>query len=73
MNEPSCIRIFNDRKAATNAVMVLKNAGFEAYYKEDRFGELTLKTLGIRPRFRLYVERQEINNIAKFLGEQLKW
>lgn len=51
--------------------MILKNAGFEAYSKEDRFGNLTLKMLGMPSRFRLYVEMNDIEKISKFLEEEM--
>ena len=52
--------------------MILKNAGFEAYSTEDKFGNLTLRMLGMHPRFRLYVERKKISEIGKFLAKQMK-
>ena len=72
MNNPRCIRIFNDRKSVGRAVMILKNAGFEAYTTEDKFGNLTLRMLGMKPRFRLYVERDKIDEIGKYLAEKIR-
>lgn len=71
VRDPRCIRIFNDRRSVSSAVMLLKNAGFEAYSTEDKFGNLTLKMLHMRPRYRLYVQMQDIEKIGEFLSGKL--
>lgn len=71
VRNPRCIRIFNDRRSVSNAVMVLKQGGFEAYSTEDKFGNLTLKMLHMRPRYRLYVQMEDIDKISEFLADKV--
>lgn len=71
MRNPRCIRIFDNRAAVSKTVIVLRNAGFDAYSKEDRFGNLTLRMLGMRSRFRLYVDMDDIEKISKFLEKEM--
>ncbi|HYT36638.1 MAG TPA: hypothetical protein VEL49_05605 [Ktedonobacteraceae bacterium] len=40
--------------------------------KEDKFGRLTLLELGIQPRFRLYIQQEDIRKAASFLAKKLK-
>lgn len=72
MNNPRCIRIFNSKEAAEKAVAVMKTAKIEAYFTEDKFGRLTLEDLGMRPRFRLYIDKHDIEKAGKFLAGKLK-
>lgn len=72
MREPRCIRYFSNESNANSACDFLKSEGFECFVKEDKFEELTLDKLGMRRRFRLYVEKEDIYKIAKALSQRLK-
>lgn len=72
MNEPRCIRYFKVKEKAEIARDILINEGFEAYVTEDKFYDIALSELGMISRFRLYVDRKDINPIAKVLEEKLK-
>jgi len=67
MREPAYIRIFDTKEEAERACEIVKQGGFEAYVKEDMFGDLTLPEVRIPARFRVLVERTEIYNVAKYL------
>jgi len=67
MREPRAIRIFDTSEEAERACEIIKSGGFECYIKEDMFGELTIPEVRIPARFRLFVERVEIDNVARFL------
>ena len=72
LHQPRCIRIFKTEKDVTWAQKVLKSEGFPSDTSEDGFGTLKLKDLGMTSRFRLYVERDDIDEIGKFLARKLK-
>lgn len=72
MEEPRCIRYFNNLNKAEFARDTLIKEGFEAYITEDKFGILTLDKLGFPLRFRLYVERRDIKKIAEVLAKKLR-
>lgn len=72
MNEPRCIRYFKVKEKAEIARDILINEGFEAYVTEDKFYDIALRELGMTSRFRLYVERADIEVIAKVLQEKMK-
>ena len=72
MLEPRAIRYFYNEKIADSACEYLKKEGFDCYIKEDKFEELTLDKVGMKRRFRLYVERNDINKIAQLLARKLK-
>ena len=72
MREPRCIRYFFNERKANSACWFLKKEGFECYVKEDMFEDLTLDKVGMRRRFRLYVEMEDINKIAEILAKKLK-
>lgn len=71
MKEPVHIRIFDTKEEAERACEIVKQGGFEAYVKEDMFGDLTLPEVRIPARFRLMVERTDIDNVALFLAGKL--
>ncbi len=54
------------------AVSILKNEGFDVCSTEDKFGNLTLKMLGMRPRYRLYVSMYDIEKISQVLKKIMK-
>ncbi len=72
MKEPRCIRYFSNREKAIMARDLIISEGFEAEIKEDKFGTMTLDNFGMPLRFRLYVERQNINRVAEILAEKLR-
>lgn len=72
MKEPRCIRYFKTLDKAELARDILIEEGFEAYVTEDKFYDIALKDLGMISRFRLYVERDEIEPIAKLLLAKMK-
>lgn len=72
MKEPRCIRYFSNREKAIMARDLIISEGFEAEIKEDKFGTMTLDKFGMPLRFRLYVERQNINRVAEILAEKLR-
>jgi hypothetical protein len=72
MKDPRCIRIFTTSTAVEKAVKVLQHAHIEAYVTEDKFGTLTLTDLKMRPRFRLYIDKNDIDKAGKFLAGRLK-
>lgn len=72
MSFSSCIRVFKTQQEANRARDIIKQEGFHAYVTEDGFGELKLKDLGMTSRFRLYVNREDIDAIGKFLARKLK-
>ncbi len=72
MREPRCIRIFREYEAAEQAKNILAQGGIMSTIKEDKFGRLTLLELGIQPRFRLYIQQEDIRRAASFLAKKLK-
>lgn len=72
MREPRAIRYFYNKEIADRACRYLQNEGFECYIKEDMFEKLTLDKVGMQGRFRLYVERDDINKIAEILSKKLR-
>ena len=72
MVDPRAIRYFYNEESANKACEYLKGEGFDCYVKEDMFEKLTLDKVGMRRRFRLYVEREDINKIAEILAKKLR-
>lgn len=70
MDSMRCIRIFKTLDAAKQASETLKEANIKSLIKEDRFGKLTLEDLGMTPRFRLYIDRNDITKAAEFLAKK---
>ena len=67
MINPRCIRIFFSKKEAQKAEKIFKEGGFECYIKEDMFEKLRLPDLGMLPRYRLYVDKNDIKKSAEYL------
>jgi hypothetical protein len=59
-------------KSAVAAHDLLRQEGFEAEIKEQKIGSVTLDRHDLPLKFRLYVERDDINKIAKLLAEKIK-
>ena len=72
MNKPRCIRYFKAKEEAEIAKDILIEEGFEAYVTEDKFYDIALSELGMISRFRLYIDRSDIDSIAKVLEDRLK-
>lgn len=72
MREPRTIRYFYNKEIADKACKFLKKEGFDCFINEDMFEKLTLDKVGMRRRFRLYVERDDINKIAEILARKVK-
>lgn len=72
MREPRAIRYFFNKEIADRACKYLQDEGFECYIIEDMFEKLTLDKVGMLRRFRLYVERDDINKIAEILAKKLR-
>lgn len=71
MNEPRAIRIFDNKEEADRACEIVKRGGFVCYVKEDKFGDLTLPEVRIPARFRLLVEKDDIEEIGIYLANKL--
>ena len=71
LREPRCVWIFHSHSHAIKAIETLRKGGYPCYITEDGFGELTLKDLGMTPRFRLYVQENDINAAGEFLAKKL--
>jgi len=72
MHKPRCIRIFSSKSQAMRAQNILKEAGITSKISEDKFGKLSLPQLGIKPRFRLYIEQADIQRAAAYLAIQIR-
>lgn len=72
LQEPRCIRIFKTEAEVERAKKILQSAGYACRIREDGFGTLKLKDLGMTSRFRLYVERKDIDEIGTYLAKKMK-
>ena len=66
------IRIFRTRKEAQVAQKVLKKGGFRPTISEDKLFGIPIQKFGVPARFRLMIERQDLEKSAEFLTRQLK-
>ncbi len=66
------IRIFRTRKEAEWAQKVLKKGGFRPTISEDKLFGIPIQRFGVPARFRLMIERQDLEKAAGFLAEKLK-
>jgi hypothetical protein len=71
MREPRCIRYFNSKEGVDAACKLLQEEGFESEVKEQKIGSVTIDRHGLPLKYKLYVERDEINKIAKILAEKM--
>lgn len=71
MREPRCIRYFNSNDSAVRASNLLRREGFDAEVKEQKIGSVTTDRYGLPLKYKLYVEREDINKIAKILAGKL--
>lgn len=72
MREPRCIRYFSSKEQAVAACDLLSQEGYDARVDEQKIGSVTVDKNGYPLKFKLYVERDDINKIAKLLAEKLK-
>lgn len=72
MRYPRCIRIFRTSEDAEYAKAILASINIESFIKEDGFGELKLKDLGMQSRFRFYIQQEDIDKAGAFLAKKLK-
>jgi len=72
VQEQRAIRYFYNLDIANKACEFLQSEGFDCYIKEDMFEKLTLDKVGMRRRYRLYVERNDIYKIAEVLEKKMK-
>lgn len=66
------IRIFRTRKEAEWAKKILLKGGFESWITEDKLFGIPIQRFGVRARFRLMIERRDLERTAEFLAEKLK-
>ncbi len=59
------IRIFNNKEAVEKACKVLEGPGFSCYYIEDKFGDLTLDVLGMKPDLSYMFKRRILMQLQK--------
>lgn len=55
-----------------SACNLLLRAGFDAHMKEQTIGSVTMDKDGLPLKYKLYVERADINKIAKLLATRLR-
>lgn len=72
VKEPRAIRFFYSEVKAYSACKLLKSEGFDCYVEEDMFEKLTLDKVGMKRRYRLYVERTDIFKIAEVLAQKMR-
>lgn len=66
------IRIFRTRKEAEWAQKILKRGGFETTISEDKLFGIPIQKFGVPARFRLLIEREDLEKAAEFLAKKLK-
>ena len=66
------IRIFRIRREAELAQEALKEGGFRTSISEDKLFGIPIQRFGVSARFRLMIERQDLEKAAEFLAKKLK-
>ena len=66
------IRIFRTRKEAERAKEILKDGGFKTTISEDKLFGISIQRFGVPARFRLLIERKDLEKAAEFLAKKLK-
>ncbi len=66
------IRIFRTRKEAEQAQEILKKGGFNTIISEDKLFGIPIQRFGVPARFRLMIERRDLEKAAVFLAKKLK-
>ena len=66
------IRIFRTRKEAEWAQKILRKGGFQSTISEDKLFGIPIQRFGVPARFRLLIERRDLEKAAEFLAQKLK-
>ena len=66
------IRIFRTRKEAEWAKEILKKDGFKTNISEDKLFGIPIQKFGVSARFRLLIERHDLERAAEFLAKKLR-
>lgn len=72
MLNPVWIRIFRTRGEAEWAQETLQKGGFETSISEDKLFGIPIQRFGVPARFRLLIERRDLEKAAEFLAGQLR-
>lgn len=65
------IRIFRTRREAEWAQKILKKGGFVTTISEDKLFGIPIQRFGVPARFRLMIERKDLEKAAEFLAGKL--
>ena len=66
------IRIFRTRREVELAQEALKEGGFKTTISEDKLFGIPIQRFGVPARFRLMIERKDLEKAAEFLAKKLK-
>ena len=66
------IRSFRTRKEVEWAQRILRKGGFETTISEDKLFGIPIQRFCVPARFRLMIERKDLEKAAQFLAEKLK-
>ncbi|OGH16498.1 MAG: hypothetical protein A3C30_04900 [Candidatus Levybacteria bacterium RIFCSPHIGHO2_02_FULL_40_18] len=66
------IRIFRTRKEALWAQKILEKGGFKTTISEDKLFGIPIQRFGVPARFRLLIERADLEKAAEFLAKKIK-
>lgn len=66
------IRIFRTRREAEQAKKILDEGGFMATIAHDNFEGVPIEKYGVPARFRLEIDRSDLNRAARYLAKKLK-
>ena len=66
------IRIFRTRREAERAKKILEEGGISAQIHHDKFVDTPIEKYGVPPRFRLMIDKSDLNRAAEFLAKKLK-
>lgn len=65
------IRIFRTRKEAERAKKILEKGGFQVSISEDKLFGIPIQRFGVPARFRLMIERKDLEKAAEFLAKKI--
>ena len=72
IRNPRLIRVFFSKMEAEHAKLLLRKARIAAEIQEDQFATLSLSRLGMRPRFRLFIDRDNLSLAASYFAKLLR-
>lgn len=72
MKEPVVLRYFYDKDKAEEAILVVKELGYECEISEDTFNTVSFDKFGMKRRFKVLVELKDYNSIAESLAKKLR-